>query len=114
MNSRERKEIERYIDMAVKKSIDAYKKSGLLKDSSSTAYAEVSVILTRYYEDGMKDAAVRSAIDCLVDDLYFSVIPMYYQERMTIEGIADQFGVDISTIVRNKKRLCMEIYASLE
>jgi hypothetical protein len=29
---------------------------------------------------------------------------------MTIVNLAVDFGVDISTIVRNKKRLCLRIY----
>jgi DNA-directed RNA polymerase specialized sigma subunit len=113
MTDRERKEIEAYIDLAIWKSIEAYKKSGLLKDSASMIYSEASMILNKYYQEGEKDTGVRAAIDCVVDDLYFAIIPMYFQEGLTIESIAEKFGVDVSTIVRNKKRLCVEVYANI-
>ena len=48
------------------------------------------------------------------DDDYFDIIPLYYFTGNTIEHIASGYDVDISTITRNKKRLCYEIYMILE
>ena len=103
-------EIRKIIDLAVKTSIAEYKKSGLLKDSDNVAYSDASAILTSYYQSDRTDAALTYAIQGQRFDPYFKIITMYFQEKRTIESIADELGVDISTVVRNKKRLCLAIY----
>jgi DNA-directed RNA polymerase specialized sigma subunit len=35
---------------------------------------------------------------------------MYYEDGETIENIADMMKIDVSTVVRNKKKLCLKIY----
>lgn len=112
----ERKEIEGIIDLAIKKSINEYKRSGLLKESNDVIYEDVSQILTNYYSGSLspeKIEVVRAAIEESRRNMYFEIIPQYYQQAKTIETIAEYFGVDVSTIVRNKKRLCLEIYAKI-
>ena len=103
-------EIKRIIDLAVKTSIAEYKKSGLLKDSDNVAYSDASAILTSYYESDKKDAALTYAIQGQRFDPYFKIITMYFSDKKTIEAIAEELGVDVSTVVRNKKRLCLAIY----
>lgn len=103
-------EIKKIIDLAVKTSITEYKKSGLLKDSDNVAYSDASAILTSYYESDQKDAALTYAIQGQRFDPYFKIITMYFSDKKTIEVIAEELGVDVSTVVRNKKRLCLAIY----
>ena len=38
------------------------------------------------------------------------IIPMYFEDRKGIEAIAEELGVERTTILRNKKRLCLAIY----
>ena len=103
-------EIRKIIDLAVKTSIAEYKRSGLLKDSDNVAYSDASAILTSYYDSEKKDAALTYAIQGQRFDPYFKIITMYFSDKKTIEAIAEELGVDVSTIVRNKKRLCLAIY----
>lgn len=106
-------EIKRIIELAVNATIEKYKKCGLLKDSDNVAYSDVSAILSNYYDGDKKDPEVSYAISSQRFDPYFRIIPMYFDDRKTIESIADELGVDVSTIVRNKKRLCLAIYNDL-
>lgn len=103
-------EIKRIIDLAVQTSIAEYKRSGLLKDSDNVAYSDASAILTNYYDSDKKDAALTYAIQGQRFDPYFKIITMYFSDKKTIEAIAEELGVDVSTVVRNKKRLCLAIY----
>lgn len=103
-------EIKAYIDIAIKRSIHEYKKSGLLKQSDNAVYSDASQILASYYAGGEKDAAVTYALQGLRFDPYFKIIALYYKQGRRVEDIAEELGVDISTVVRNKKRLCLEIY----
>lgn len=50
----------------------------------------------------------------LSDDKYIDIIFLQYRDRRTIEWIAERLDVDVSTIKRNKKRLIMAIYETLE
>lgn len=104
------KEIQRIIELTVKKSIAEFKKNGLLKDTENVAYSDASAILSSYYKTDKKDASITYAIQGIRFDPYARIISMYYEQGKTLETIAEELGVDISTIVRNKKRLCLEIY----
>lgn len=106
-------EIKAYIDHAIKETVAALKRDGVLKDGKEKTYSEVSYLLTSYYQGGEKIPKMEKALDTVKDDSYFAIIPKYYEKGIKIEMIAQQMGVDISTIVRNKKRLCMEIYIAL-
>lgn len=103
-------EIKNYIDLAIKKSIDEYKKCGLLKQSENAVYSDISEILSKYFKEGAVEASITYAIQGLRFDPYFKIISMYYKDGKTIENIAEELGVDVSTVVRNKKRLCLEVY----
>lgn len=103
-------EIKNYIDLAIKRSINEYKKSGILKQADNVVYDDISQILTNYYKGGEKEASITYAIQGLRFDPYFRIIPMYYGEGKKVEEIAEALGVDVSTVVRNKKRLCLEVY----
>ena len=105
-------QIEEMIRQIVKQGVREYIKQ--IPDCDQTAiYNDVSELLTSYYKDEEKDAAVRYALQAQRFDPYSRIIPLYYKDRQTLDSIASGMGVDVSTIVRNKKRLCMEIYKSI-
>lgn len=103
-------EIRAYIDLTIKKSIAEFKKSGIMKGSDNAVYADASEILLNYYRSGKHEASITYAIQGLRFDPYFRIIQLYFEEGKTIEQIAEVLGVDVSTVMRNKKRLCLIIY----
>ena len=106
-------EILKYIDIAVERSIEGFKKAGITTQSKSVLYNDASEILKKYYQEGKKDTSVTYAIYGLRFDPYYRIIGMYYEEHLTNEEIAAELGVDVSTVVRNKQRLCLQIYNEL-
>lgn len=105
---------EEEVRAVVKMTIEELKKGGLLKGFSDIAYAEASSIIQAFYEDGEADPVIRKAIEDLKEDQYIKVIPLYFSYGYTIEKIAELFKVEISTITRNKKRLCLAIYNAVQ
>lgn len=103
-------ELREYIDLTVKKSIEEFKRSGIVKGSDNAAYSDISEILRNYFREGREAKNITYAIQGQRFDPYFRIITMYYQEGQTIEQIAEALGVDVSTIMRNKKRICLQIY----
>lgn len=103
-------EVKAYIDLAVQRSINEYKKSGLLKQADNAAYDDISAILKSYYDGGETDATIGYAVQGLRFDPYYRIIPMYFKDRKKVEVIAESLGVDVSTVIRNKKRLCLQIF----
>lgn len=97
-------------DKAAKKTVAELKAAGALKDNTSIIHKEVSKALRSYYQAGQKDKDLEEALSQLKDDIYIDIIPLYYYSGNTIEHIASAYDVDVSTITRNKKRLCYEIY----
>lgn len=100
-------------DKTVHKAISELKAAGFFKDVRSIVHKEISTRLRAYYK-GAADPKLEAALQELKDDDYFDIIPLYYYTGNTIEHIADGYDVDISTITRNKKRLCFEIYELME
>lgn len=103
-------QIKKYIDLAVQKTIKEYKKNGILKEADGAVYADASAIIASYYKAEKKEQSVTYAIQNQRFDPYFRIIAMYFEEGRTVEKIAEELGVDVSTVVRNKKRLCLAIY----
>ena len=104
-------ELRNYIDESVADAIRRLADDGLIKKQSDIKYAQVAKRLYEFYQsDALVDDTMFQAINEISDDTYFRIIPLYYEKQMTIENLAVDFGVDISTIVRNKKRLCLRIY----
>ncbi len=99
-----------YIDAAVKNTVAELKRSGLLRREKSIAYEEAADLLRGYYRDGKQDNGITYAIQGLRFDPYFRIIAMYFEEGKTNEQIAAELDCDVSTIMRNKRRLCLKIY----
>ena len=102
-------EIRKYITKAVKREVRAY-----LDQNEDMIYMNISKRLIEYYQAGASDEILTEALDEVTTQKYFDVIPMYYRDRVTIERIAERFGVDVSTIVRNKRRICLDIQRAVE
>lgn len=103
-------EIRDYINLTIRNTLGEIKKSGLMRDSSNVLYAEATELLSNYYSAGKSEASITYAIQSIRFDPYYRIIPLYFEKCYKLEAIAEELGVDISTIVRNKKRLCLEIY----
>lgn len=96
----------------VQLTISELKKQELLRDAEGVAYKEISERLHAYYI-GIHDDDLQAVLDEVKGDRYFDIITMFYFEGYTVEKIAEHLDVDVRTISRNKKRLCLEIYTRL-
>lgn len=101
-------EVKRIVQMTIME----LKKQELLRDVESVAYKGISERLFRYYL-GYCDDDLQSVLDEVKSDRYFNIITMFYFESYTVEKIAEHLDVDVRTVSRNKKRLCLEIYTRL-
>lgn len=93
--------------------IEELAKREMLRPSNSIAYSDISDRLYDFYEAGAKDYDIQTALKEIERDSYYKIIPLYFAELNTIEQIAEKFNVEISTITRNKKRLCLQIHRIL-
>lgn len=105
-------QIENIIDRTVKRAVQELKSSGFIKKQSEMIYKESSKRLYNFYQ-GKEDPELERVLSDLGRDFYYEIIPLFYNDELTIEAIARHFNVDASTVTRNKKRLCIEIYEML-
>lgn len=99
------------IQATIKETIRQLKREGLLRSVTDMAYREATALLRKFYaEEGKKNEAVSKALKQLEEDPYFKILPMYFGYGYTIEEIAEEYGVEVSTISRNKKRLSVKLY----
>lgn len=106
-------EVKIYIKQTVEETITECKKKGLLKFDEYAAYKEVSSRLKKFYKTNQKDKALKSALKSIQLDPYYKMILMHYRDGDTLEYIAEKMECDYTTIMRNKKRLCLELYEEL-
>jgi DNA-directed RNA polymerase specialized sigma24 family protein len=98
----------------VRLTIQELKQKKLLFDDEQRAYKTISQRLQRFYSPiGYADDDLKSALDELKQDRYRPVLWMFYSEGLSNEAIAEPLGVDVRTVTRNKKRLCLELYMRL-
>ena len=102
------------IKQIVKETVSELKRQGMLQNDINVKYKEASDILKQYYlaeetEPGFMPQ-VGEALCALTKDPYYSIIPLYYCHLYTIERIAELLEVEVSTVTRNKKRLCIAFY----
>lgn len=102
----------KYIDAAVEKTVAALWRTGAIK-MDDAKYADISYMLQDYYQNGQAVPKIEAALERVKHDEYFDIIPLYYGDGLNIADIAKVRGCDVSTIVRNKKRLCLQIYTLL-
>lgn len=101
------------IKQVVNECLNELERRRIIKDMRAVVYEEMNGRLFSYYQGGAKDPEITAAIDSLDGDLYLGILPYYFRDRYTIEQIAELMTVDVSTIVRNKKRLCISLYIEL-
>lgn len=99
------------VKQIVKETINELRKQGLLKDAR---YTEAAEMLTRFYADGETDLVIRSALKTISSDQYFKLIPLAYDYGYSNNQLAEVFGVDVTTVKRNKKRLCLQILSAVD
>ena len=104
------KVIQELVKGTVKETVKELRKNGLLKRSDDVAYSEISERLFEYYRNPDRDEAMTEALSKVKSDYYFEIIPQYYSKKVTIDWIAEEFQCEISTITRNKKRLCLRLF----
>lgn len=109
MTNYDRQEIKTLINTTINETIKELKKQGLLNLDQYQRYGEAQARLFAYYKNDMQDEEITKALLRLQNDRYIDIIPLFYYAQNSIEHIASLYDVDTSTIVRNKKRLCLEI-----
>ena len=109
MTNYDRQEIKTLINTTINETIKELKKQGLLNLDQYQRYDEAQARLFAYYQNDMQDEEITKALLRLQNDRYIDIIPLFYYAQNSIEHIASLYDVDTSTIVRNKKRLCLEI-----
>lgn len=104
---------EERIKEIVKDTVLEMRRNGLLRRADDVAYSEISSQLFEYYKDPDAYPELQPILEIIKGDMYFDILPFYYRERYTIDVIAEVFGCEISTVTRNKKRLCLKVYNAL-
>lgn len=74
----------------------------------------VDAKLYTFFSHKGKCPEIGTILRSLSNDPYIDVIFFQYRDRLTMEEIAEEFGKDVSTIKRNKKRIVTAIYKALE
>lgn len=100
-------EVEKIVKKAVSETIKELKKQRLLNEPFD--YSMISATLFGFYAEPEKYPEISVALKEIEADYYFGIIPLYYQQRHTLEKLAEIYDVEVSTIARNKKRLCEKI-----
>lgn len=99
-------------DIEIKKivnyTVNELLKEKMFKYNDLIVYEQIGERLRQHYREC--DVIIQKAIDQLTDDRYIDVLEFYYKNEYTLEYIAEIFDVDVSTIVRNKKNLCLKIF----
>ena len=104
-------EVERkYVKEIVQETVRQLGKIGALKSVEKMAYKDASARIRQHFDNGENDAAVQSALKKIEKDKYYKVILLSFSYGYTIEEIAEALNVEVSTISRNKKRLCLQVY----
>ena len=83
-------------------------------DSYDHVLDQVSKKLTEFFNDKSSDTKISNALRSVSDDYYVDIIYLQYRDERTIEWIAEYFGRDESTILRNKKRLIYKLYEEMK
>ena len=105
--------LDQAVRLTVHQTVRELRKNGFLRENDSIAYESTQNLLKAHF-DAIKEGEpgnpeVYQALESLSQDEYHNIIYLYYYKGMTIEGIAEAYDCDPTTIQRNKKRLCIEI-----
>ena len=95
----------------VREVIDELDRQGRLKPRGPSREAGERV---RAFYDGAEDPACARALSEIRGDKYWPVVPYYYRDGMTLRWIASELRVDISTVMRHKRRLMLTLAREME
>lgn len=101
----DREEIMEVAREVARETVAELKRQNLLKDDS---YFQAKEMIIDYYA-GVGSEEVGKAINSLSKDRFFKILPGTFRDGYTQEQLAVVFDCETSTIVRNKKRLCLEV-----
>ena len=106
-------DIKSVIQNTVKETVDELKRNGLLKSSNDVIYKTVSERLRAFYKSPRRDKKMAAALAEMESDYYFGILELYFGSGYTMEYIAGKYNCEVSTVSRNKKRLCMQLHSLL-
>lgn len=103
---------EQEVKLVVELTISSLIKRNMIADhvSYSVVSKDIEPLLTDYF-NGAYNVNLSTALKAVSGDEYYCIIPMIYNEGLTLEHIADRLDKDTSTIKRNKKRLLCKIWS---
>lgn len=89
----------------------------LLNGDTDNTYQKAKIIVeyelkTFFNSDSNND--IGKILNHLMTDDYIDIIFLYYRDGKTLDCIADYYNKDTTTIIRNRKRLIMEIYELMQ
>lgn len=113
--------VEEIIERTVEKTIARMTVAGVIKVDQKPVTQKTVDLLERYEQLKLSDqpfskkvvAQIDTALDQIRKDPFFSIIPMFYFEKVSREDIAFHFGVNEKTITRNRKRLVRQMSVML-
>lgn len=97
------------IKQIVNNTIEELQKKGMLRGFNDIAYKVMAERLNNHFHVS-EDNMMTTLLKRMEKDQYISIIYYFYKDGFKIESIAEILGVDESTVTRNKKRLCIELY----
>ena len=102
------------VRQVVMMTVQELKQQNMLRDADSIAYKEISKKLEDFFAPyTTRPPELAKIIDQLKNDRYFHILWMFYRDHRSVEEIAESLDVDVRTVTRNKKRLCLAIYYQL-
>lgn len=112
LEGRERALTEEEIRQVVSLTVKELMKEGMTKEFDDVIFEETKRLLSYHFNEKYSEDVARVLNDIKTDE-YYPIIPLHYGKGLTHEAIAEKMGREVSTITRNKKRLCKEIYKLL-
>ena len=108
--------MEEMVRSIVKETIAELVDQGFLKRSDRAVCQEIGARLEEYYrteKPSQRQSDMEAALETIRSDPYFNIIPLYFKDDDTLENIAWSMKTEVSTVSRNKKRLCLALDAAL-
>ena len=105
----EKEEIKEIISATVEELLH----KNMIQQDRDMCYKYMSKKLFDYFSSGKVDNAIEHALIKIEDDPWYKIIILYYEDRRTVEAVAEELECNITTIIRNKKRLGLQLYESV-
>lgn len=101
-----------HVKAVVKETIDALLGESMIKYSDMIIYEQISDRLREYYKTG-DDPVLERALEKLKNHPHINLLDDYYRDNLTLEHIAEIYRVEVRTVSRWKKNLCIKIYKTM-